>query len=592
MANDARLLERLRHIVASEAEAQRRQLQAQWALPLAERVGRGYAVEGLRLRAIRPDGTLLLACQTNESRFREGDILVLHRGDPQGMDAVQAILEWDDETELELTMDRGNPGFLRDQPEGWIADESMLDLSAFYLDALDEVADSTRGRERILPLLSGERGPGVDYARYERSWEAAHAAGLNEDQAEAVAQSYATDLVHLVQGPPGTGKTLVLAHLVRQLVADGRRVLVTALTHRAIHNALNKIARVDPALPVCKIGPASRARDLHVTNYEDFGASGFGDLAGGYAIGATPFATRSRRLSNVEFDALVCDEASQVTLPLAIMAMLAAVKYIFIGDERQLPPVTTAGGSELARTSIFGYLSGRGYETLLTTTYRMNDVLTAWPSETFYSGLIRPAPGVAGRRLQLAAPVAPATGAETPASSGWDFALDPAHPLVFLDLGHRNNTIRSQREAEVVCELVLALLRGKLPPGEIGVVVPYRAQGRLIRNLLRGLLPSRELLKELVVDTVERMQGQEREAVLVSLTTSSAAFAAQLADFFFQPERLNVAVTRPRTKLVLVGSSQVLQAFSANPELDPAAELLRDLFGRCKTFNLSGGLRR
>jgi DNA replication ATP-dependent helicase Dna2 len=60
-----------------------------------------------------------------------------------------------------------------------------------------------------------------------------------------VALAYATDLLHLIQGPPGTGKTLMLAHLARLLVADDRRVFVTALTHRAIHNALNKIPQVD-----------------------------------------------------------------------------------------------------------------------------------------------------------------------------------------------------------------------------------------------------------------------------------------------------------------------------------------------------------
>lgn len=350
---------------------------------MAERVARGYAIEGLDVTSIRPNGTLLLSCQTNDSRFREGDFLVIHRGDPETPERLSGVLEYDDETELEVDLTDGNVDFLKTNPTGWIVDEDMLDLSRFYLDALDQVADRLLGRETILPLLSGEKGPQVDYARYSRSWEDAISAGLNESQAEAVAQGYATDLVHLVQGPPGTGKTFVLAHLARQLVEDGQRVFVTALTHRAINNALEKIAQVDAGLPVCKIGRTERARDLTVPNYENFVSSGFGDLSGGYIVGATPFATQTERLANVEFDVVLFDEASQVTLPLAIMGMLVAPKYIFIGAPRQLPPVTTLKASELARTSIFGYLNGRDYETLLTTTYRMNDVLTVWPSRTF-----------------------------------------------------------------------------------------------------------------------------------------------------------------------------------------------------------------
>ena len=578
--NDPRLLQRLRSLVLSEAETQHYQLERQWKLPIGERVRRGFAIEGLRLQAFLPGGAFSLACQSNDSRFREGDFLVLHRGDPQGPESMGCVLEYDDETQLELSLQDGEAHFLQSMHDGWIADEGGLDLTPFYLDALDEAADSLRGRSRILPLLSGALGPTIDYARYQRAWEAATGAGLDEAQAEAAAQAYATDLVHLVQGPPGSGKTLALAHMVRLLVEDGQRVLVSALTHRAINNALNKIAQVDPALPVCKIGRETRARDLVPPNYGSFSSSGFGDLPGGYAVGATPFATRSERLSNVEFDVVIFDEASQITLPLAIMGMLSGARFIFIGDERQLPPVSTLRNSELARTSIFAYLNGRGFETLLTTTYRMNDVLTAWPSRTFYEGALHPAPGVAERRLKLRR-LKP--GDLDPA---WEFALDPERPAVFLDLGHRNTTVRSRREAETVCELVLALLQGGLPAAEIGVVAPYRAQGRLIRNLLRAALPERELLRELAVDTVERMQGQEREAVLISLTTSSPGFAAQLADFFFQPERLNVAVTRPRTKLILIGSRHVLQAAAGDPQVEAWVDLLRDLLDQCAVYTL------
>jgi DNA replication ATP-dependent helicase Dna2 len=98
---------------------------------------------------------------------------------------------------------------------------------------------------------------------------------------------------------------------------------------------------------------------------------------------------------------------------------------------------------------------------------------------------------------------------------------------------------------------------------------------------LRETLLDEGLTRAIVVDTVERMQGQEREVVLVSLTTSNAAFAAQLADFYFQPERLNVAITRPRTKLIIVGSSHVLKAEPTDYDQQAWVELLRSLLDQC-----------
>jgi DNA replication ATP-dependent helicase Dna2 len=585
MSDTPLLLKRLHDQALNERDAQRRRLLDQWSLPLGERVARGLAIDGLHLHSLQPGETFILACQRNDSRFREGDVLILHHGNPQAPGALQCSLEYDGGTLLELNLlDAGLPSGgdfsgnyfqLQTNPDGWIADEGQLDRTPFYLEALEACASTARGRERILPLMTGGLAPGVDYAGYQRARKTAAAAGLDEHQAEAVAQCYATDLVHLVQGPPGTGKTCVLAHLVRLLVTDGQRVLVTALTHRAVNNALNKIAQLDPALPVCKIGQARRSRDLLSPNYESFSASGFGAPVGGFAVGATLFTILSQRLAHVEFDVVVFDDASQITLIQAMMGMLAGSRYIFIGDERQLVPGSSQSHSNGTGASIFGFLNGRGFTTLLDTTYRMNDVLTEWSSRTFYADAVRSAPGVAERRLKLRHP-----------NPAWDLVLDPARPAIFLDLGHRSTTVRNRLEAETICELVLALLNAGLPPGELGVVVPFRAQGRAIRALLRAHLPEMEVLRALVVDTVDRLQGQEREVVLISLTTSSPAFTSQLVDFFFLPEKLNMAITRPRTKLIIVGSSYILHAVPVDDQMAAWIDLLRDLLAHSSLRNL------
>jgi DNA replication ATP-dependent helicase Dna2 len=166
----------------------------------------------------------------------------------------------------------------------------------------------------------------------------------------------------------------------------------------------------------------------------------------------------------------------------------------------------------------------------------------------------------------------------------WAEVLAPDHPKVFIDLLHRNTTTRSRTEADVVANLIMTLAEIGFPLSEIGVVTPYRAQAREIRNLVQPLIADVEQRRQLVVDTVERMQGQERDLIIFSLATSNPAFASQLAEFFFQPERLNVAITRPRRKLIIVGSSQVLTATAYMPDEPLLAEMLTDLLASCYNF--------
>ena len=225
----AEFLQRLRKFVQDEAETQFQTLSRQWSHLLQERVARGWAIEGLHVTHFQ-NGIVRLTCATNDSRFREGDLVVLHHGNPQDENAQHCELQYDGETELEVSLIRGNEYFFSQQSGDWIMDQDWFDSSPFYLSALDTVADSQLGRSIILPLIKGSLTPKIDYARYERAKKMLNDNGLNESQIEAVAMSYATDLLHLIQGPPGTGKTLMLAHLARLLVGDGRRVYVTGIS--------------------------------------------------------------------------------------------------------------------------------------------------------------------------------------------------------------------------------------------------------------------------------------------------------------------------------------------------------------------------
>lgn len=567
-------LHALQDFVLTETDAQRRQIHQRWEQPLGHRVADGYAIDEVRVAGLRPDGQIDLVCARNQSRFRPGDVLCLSRDNPFAHDSVMVSLEKDDETRLVVASD--GPCDLEDLlkvRDGWTLDEGFLDLSNYVIGALAEAGDKRVGRERILPLLMGQLQPEINPSRYECGLDMGEALGLNWSQCEALSSGYATDLAHLVQGPPGTGKTRVLATLAHALAREGERVLVTAFTHRAINNVLNALDEQSPEMSVVKIGHPVRADDLLVPNYEQFSDSPLADESEGYVVGATPFATRTSRLSGVEFDTVIFDEASQITLPLAVMGMLAGDKYIFFGDQMQLPPVLTTrltGGA--LRDSVFGYLAHGRFDTMLNETYRLNAALTDWPSRKFYGGLLKPAPQVAERRMTYTA-VSPRLAP----------VLDPNEPKVFWDLGHHNNTNVSREEARAVVDLITSLLVCGVDAGEIGVVAPYRAQGRLIRHLLREFVPDTAVRDQIIVDTVERMQGQERDLIILSLTTSDPAYAAHIADFFFQPERLNVAITRPRKKLIIVGSRFVLNAQPADPASQAVVELLENLLESCTT---------
>ena len=563
------LAEELTDFVGREGEAVRRYFHAQWNLPLEERVKAGRCVAELEFAGLQDERFLHFRCAENMSDLREGDLVRLSRSEPT-LPLLTGSLHRVEDAELWLEPEAAWRNVAHELSAGrWVMDRSYLDLESFYRSALKDLGETARGREKILPLLCGEIASQIDLARFGEASEKAEKEGVNEAQSEAIAQAVATDLCHLIQGPPGTGKTFVLAQVVKQRVERGERVLITAATHRAIHHALNMIRRIAPEITdIVKIGQAIHDPDLQVAQYDAFSASPLAQCEGGYVVGATPFAVRSNRLRGVDFDAVIVDEASQVTLPLAVMAMLAADTYVLVGDHRQLPPVVQSLlPREAHLASVFGRLSGGGFETMLDVTYRMNAELVQWPGESFYSGKLCAAEANAGRRLAL--PQAP---------QDFGAVLDPAQPLVFLEMEHCTAERYSNEEAVLVADLLVALRRTGFSLAEVAVVVPFRRQARRIRaslNARRALLP--QDIAACVIDTVERMQGQEREVVIVSMTASEPAYVRGLLDFILQPQRLNVAVTRARSKVIVLASEQLALAEPMDPDACELVDLWKSL---------------
>lgn len=146
--------------------------------------------------------------------------------------------------------------------------------------------------------------------------------------------------------------------------------------------------------------------------------------------------------------------------------------------------------------------------------------------------------------------------------------------MVSVIVNHEGNRAYSDEEADEIAALIGEMLACGLAPEEIGVVVPFRAQAARIRSLLRfqrfANLPE---IRNLTVDTVDRFQGQEREAMIVSFVASDEDFLNRVGSFLIYPQRLNVAVTRARTKVLLVHSPRFRRWLEANARFDERAAL-------------------
>ena len=563
-----RLLSGLLEFVRDEQTAGHQKLLDLWHRPLTEKLEKGWSQGFTRLEAADEPATAWAYLDDTESRFREGDLLVLHGGSPLQDQLGRGLsLESEEDGRWLLSGIRLTAALQLYAGGPCYADPDTIDLTHYYERALEEIATSQIGRTVVLPLLSGQLEISFDDRDVSEAERIAIAEGFNTAQAQAIGLAYGAEQIACIQGPPGSGKTRVLALIARLMVGRGERLLVTSHTHMAINNALNMVHA--EGVPTVKIGRQTQRKGL------DDGVPGYSDMnaweerpTDGYVVGATPFATCNARLENYEFDTIVFDEASQITVPLALMAMRKGKRFIFIGDQKQLPPVMLSRSVLSNETSsVFAALTSQHADhcVMLDQTYRMNRWLTDWPSRTYYGEKLVASGRNRERRLELS---------HVPARLAAVF--DPGHSGIFIPTLDRAARTRNFRDAYLVAELCEAAVNGGLPLECIGIVTPYRAQGRAVRNALIARF-GRRAAQKVVADTVERMQGQERELIILSQATGDEVFLGAVAPFFFQPARLNVSITRPMTKLIVIGP-----AFSTIPELED--ETVKQWIAQYKSF--------
>jgi DNA replication ATP-dependent helicase Dna2 len=400
----------------------------------------------------------------------------------------------------------------------------------------------------------GEHSPERDEDRLARAQEALSQRGLNETQFRAGTDAIASDSLSLIQGPPGTGKTRLLAEILRVLCSSGCKIALSAFTHRAVDNALLAIARIAPEVPLVKLGrpgPGTQGLIKAGIRFEDPRRGRMPQE--GAVVAGTCFAL-SKLPARERFHFTVFDEAGQLPIPHALAGMLLARRWIFFGDHRQLPPVITAEHADReVKQSVFERLHGFYGAEMLDETYRMNDRLCAVVSDLFYAGQLKSAASVGPGRM----PFSP--------GGNLDSVLAPEHSVVFARVDHLQPGQRSAEEARLVADLLADLIdQHGLDPASIAVIAPFRAQVRLLRASCQGR--GIRDLEKITIDTVERIQGQEREVIILSLAVGDPETLNMRAAFFFSKNRLNVALSRARTKAILVASSAAFRALPQDPD--------------------------
>lgn len=514
--------------------------------PLAEQVEAGEAIANLTLESTQ--GTeLWLHAPRNDAKFRFGDQLRL-RAQSGGGAPVDVVYMGDSRPRRRLVVRAAGGTVLPAAP--WVLEGKLVDMSDRLLEAVGAIFEDPQ-RAAARTLLEGDMAPKQDPFAARRFRQRGEALKLTPSQTDAFAQALACENYATIKGPPGCGKTYVIARIVAQAVADGLRVLVTAQTHKAVNNALAAIHKLDSNLTIVKYGSPDVAVELDGgIRRVNRATADDPPIIGPGVVGAVLVAAGRLGQKLPPFDLVLCDEASQVTLPLAACGLMAGRRWVFVGDERQLPPVVIAPHEDdpCAR-SIFAHLHHPGAGVMLAETFRLNRGLTDWVSKEFYEGRLKSSMGSMMRQLKVRP------------GGDWRALLDPKQPLVIAQIAHTGHQSEAPPEAMVAAALIEELIRVHgLSPTEVGVLSPFRAQNRLIRAEVERRLG--EVLADgegdVLIDTVERAQGQEREAIVVSLAASDPDYIRAVLGFWLSPERLNVMITRARTKCILLVSPEVL----------------------------------
>ena len=466
-------------------------------------------------------------------------------------------------------------------------------------DALDRVTNAKNNRMAYLRELFYGVGTPATYhlSPIKYPW-------LNPTQELAVNEVLRAKDVAVVHGPPGTGKTTTLVEAINETLMRESQVLVCAQSNMAVDWISEKL--VDRGINVLRIGNPTRVNDKMLSfTYErrfeahpDYttlwsirkairelrsqrrrGGDSFhqkldrlksrateieirinADLFGeARVIASTLVGADNRLLMGMKFNTLFIDEAAQALEAACWIPIRRASRVVLAGDHCQLPP--TVKSIAALKAGLGKTLMERIVEnlpkvvTLLRVQYRMNEQIMRFSSDWFYGGKVESAPQIKYRGIldwdypiEWRTPEEPSSCPLSPAPC----SQSSYHEEFVGETFGRINKVEAEETLTVLQEYITKIGKARMLDEniDIGVISPYRAQVQYLRHLFKKhefFKPYRRLI---TVNTVDGFQGQERDVIIISLVRSNDE--GQIG-FLRDLRRMNVAITRARMKLIILG---------------------------------------